>query len=59
VSTAEFGGACTFNNGAYHVSVPNPRAFLFCASGISDFSDFTYQVQMTIISGDQGGTAFV
>jgi len=58
VSTAEFGGACTFHDGAYHVSESHPRAFLFCASGISDFSDFTYQVQMTIISGDQGGIGF-
>ncbi len=56
--TIEFGGACTFHDGAYHVSVSHLRTFVFCPSRSSDFSDFTYQVQMTIISGDQGGIGF-
>jgi eukaryotic-like serine/threonine-protein kinase len=50
--------ACAFHDGAYHASVSQPSTLLFCPSRSSDFSDFTYQVQMTIISGDQGGIGF-
>ncbi|GER83165.1 hypothetical protein KTAU_18020 [Thermogemmatispora aurantia] len=48
---------CTFHSGAYHVVSQDPRYFDHCSNGIS-YSDFTLEVEMTIVAGDQGGLLF-
>ncbi len=53
------GGRCAFANGSYHVTATqlgiiscNPEA------KVPALGNLTFQVQMTIISGDEGGLAF-
>jgi 3-keto-disaccharide hydrolase len=50
-------GTCNFTNGAYHIRVPS-QGFSICLSKGSDFSNFAFQVQMTIAKGDVGGIIF-
>lgn len=48
------GAACEFTGGAYHVTQPHNGYFRYCdAKGI--FSNFAFEVQMTITQGDCGG----
>jgi hypothetical protein len=46
-------GGCGFSEGAYHVS-----GSIFCTASATNFSNFAYQVQMTITYGDAGGIVF-
>ncbi len=52
-------GTCAFTAGAYHVNAIQPNKGKGCVAGSdsppSTFSDFAYEVQMTIIKGDGGG----
>lgn len=52
------GDGCTFTNGAYHVSEATKGFFLYCTAESTNFDNFAYQVQMTIIKGDYGGVTF-
>jgi len=52
------GGGCTFINGAYHASMPQIGFFASCYDLSSNFSNFVFQVQMTILKGDRGGIIF-
>jgi hypothetical protein len=49
--------SCTFTAGAYH-STTGPYSFTPCMAQNTDFSNFAYEVQMTILSGDCGGLLF-
>ncbi|HEY0754276.1 MAG TPA: protein kinase [Ktedonobacteraceae bacterium] len=51
--------ACSFTNGAYHVlqTVTNWYTTCFADNSGLSFSNFTFQVQMSILSGDCGGLA--
>ncbi len=51
-------GVCAFTNGAYHVSERQQGYLRWCLSNYSDFYDFTYEVQMTIVNGNCGGIIF-
>lgn len=51
-------GSCGFNGGAYHVSDTDKTALVYCVAGNTNFSDFAYQVTMTIDKGDCGGLVF-
>jgi hypothetical protein len=51
-------GGCVFANGAYHAKVVQQHYFQSCYAHASTFSNFTFQVQMTIVSGDAGGIIF-
>jgi hypothetical protein len=51
-------GYCTFLGGALHAKRPSPGALDCDATGASSFSNFAFQVQMTIMSGDAGGIDF-
>lgn len=51
-------GGCQFIGGAYHVSTSQPGNSLYCDSVDRNFSDFAYQVKLTIVSGGQGGISF-
>ncbi|HZT98009.1 MAG TPA: CHAT domain-containing protein [Ktedonobacteraceae bacterium] len=55
--TDSSGGTCQFTNGTYHVSATKPPYSLSCPARVQ-FSNFTFEVQMTIIHGDCGGTIF-
>jgi hypothetical protein len=55
--TAPQGGGCAFREGAYYSTVLQ-KATLPCLAQGTDFSDFAYQVQMTITTGDEGGLIF-
>ena len=51
--------SCLFTNGTYHVSSLTPYALGLCASNAaSDFNNIGYQVDMTILHGDEGGLVF-
>ncbi len=52
------GGGCTFINGAYDASMPQIGFFASCYDLSSNFSNFVFQVQMTILKGDRGGIIF-
>ena len=52
------GQSCTFSGGAYHVSNPQSSSFQVCLAHASKFSDFLYQVQMTIVKGSYGSLVF-
>ena len=50
-------GSCQFSSGAYHVRAMNGLVY-FCLALSLDFSNFTFQVQMTILKGSSGGIVF-
>src|SRR6266567_3335466 len=50
-------GTCTFTGGAYHVNAILNDSTNGCLAS-PNFSDFAYQVQMTIVKGDGGGIIF-
>ncbi|GCE22299.1 serine/threonine protein kinase [Dictyobacter kobayashii] len=51
--------SCLFTRGAYHVSSLKPYALGLCGKGLNDkFSNIAYQVQMTILRGNEGGLSF-
>ncbi|GCE05580.1 hypothetical protein KDAU_29090 [Dictyobacter aurantiacus] len=49
------GSGCTFNNSTYNVTVAEKGFFLPCIAKNTSLSNFVYQVDMKIISGDAGG----
>ena len=49
---------CAFQNSAYHVLEPNSNFFATCPASSTNFSNFTYQVSMSIVKGDIGGITF-
>ncbi len=51
-------GGCIFNSGMYHVKEVQTGFFQTCFAQASNFSNFTFQVQMTILSGEYGGLVF-
>ncbi len=53
------GGRCGFANGAYHIADTQP-GIISCSpeAKVPALGNLTFQVQMTIISGDEGGLAF-
>src|SRR6266702_4785007 len=52
------GGGCAFTDGKYHASMPQAGFFASCYAQNSNFSNFAFQVQMTILKGDRGGIIF-
>jgi len=54
-------GGCSYVNGAYHATIKQAGSFSVCKAQATKFSNFTYQVRMTILSGtnkDGGGLIF-
>ena len=52
------GGGCSFSGGALYANVPQKGYYVPCFAQASNFSNFTLQVQMTIVQGDGGGLVF-
>ena len=51
-------GTCAFSGGSYHSSTPKTQFFYLCTAGVTDFSNFAFEVQMKVIQGDCGGMVF-
>jgi predicted lipid-binding transport protein (Tim44 family) len=52
------GGGCSFFNNALHASAFQSRTYVPCFAQASNFNNFAFQVQMTILKGDGGGLIF-
>jgi len=52
------GGSCGFAGGGYQIGVPQKSFAGVCVASGTFISNFAYQVQMTITSGDGGGLVF-
>ncbi len=52
------GAACRFTGGAYHAIQPQKGYFHTCFAQSTDFSNFVYEAQLTIVTGDYGGIVF-
>lgn len=49
---------CTFTGGAYHAVVTQRGAYNLCLAEATQFRNFAFQVQMTLLKGDGGGLIF-
>ncbi len=54
----ESSGQCTFTGNGYQTSEPTKGFFIPCMAQTPTFSNFAYQVKMTINNGDGGGMLF-
>jgi preprotein translocase subunit YajC len=54
----ESSGQCTFTGSGYQTSEPTKGFFIPCMAETPTFSNFAYQVKMTINKGDGGGMLF-
>jgi hypothetical protein len=52
------GGSCKFTSSGYHAIETQTQYFDTCFAKNARFSDFTFQVNMTILQGDRGGLLF-
>jgi succinate dehydrogenase hydrophobic anchor subunit len=52
------GGGCGFSGGAYHATMPQKGFYFACFAQVPTYTNFAYQVQLKIISGDDGGIVF-
>ncbi|HLX57705.1 MAG TPA: serine/threonine-protein kinase [Ktedonobacteraceae bacterium] len=52
------GAGCAFTQGTYHAGELQSGNFSACFAHNTDFSNFSYQVNMDIVKGDLGGIAF-
>jgi len=51
-------GTCAFAQGAYHVNAIVGGGTKSCLASNTTFSDFAYEVQVTIVKGEEGGILF-
>ena len=51
-------GSCSFKDNAYHAEALQANYLYACFATAPNFSNFAYQVQMTILQGDYGGIIF-
>jgi hypothetical protein len=58
VSSTNGEGSCAFKGNAYHAAAQQSDYFYACFAATPNFSNFAYQVQMTIMQGDYGGIIF-
>jgi hypothetical protein len=52
------GSGCMFQEGGYHVKAVKSGTMEWCAAQNTDFANFTYEVQMKILQGGEGGLFF-
>ena len=57
-ANSSVGGSCQFTNGTYHSTMPAKGYFQPCYANAPTFTNFAFQVQMTITQGDEGGILF-
>ena len=51
-------GFCSFTGGSYHSNIPLSGYFHSCLAQSNDFTDFTYEVQMNLLTASAGGIVF-
>ena len=51
-------GSCSFANRSYNVSISQQNTFNDCVASATNFSNFAFEVVMTITKGDCGGVIF-
>lgn len=49
---------CQFRNGGYHATESQQHTFLVCGAHATNFANFAYRVEVTIVAGDCGGIGF-
>ncbi len=52
------GPECSYTNNAYHAKETQSNILLYCTASRTNFSNFIYRVNMTILSGQRGGMIF-
>ncbi|MDQ6659392.1 MAG: serine/threonine protein kinase, partial [Chloroflexota bacterium] len=52
------GASCSFTGGAYSATQPNANYFHACRAQATDLSNFVFEVQMVLTSGDYEGIIF-
>lgn len=57
-SNSTASGSCSYTGGTYHSDMPTKGFFQPCYAQTPMFSNFAFQVQMTITQGDEGGLLF-
>lgn len=58
VGTGSSGESCAFTGGAFQISESQQNYNFICLAEGSSFSNFAFQVRMTMIKGDGGGMLF-
>jgi hypothetical protein len=56
--TNRLGATCQFTGGAYQSTQPNPGYFHACLAQATNYNNFVFEVQATLISGDYMGLIF-
>ncbi len=56
--TADVGTGCAFSQGSYQISVAQQGYLQPCLARSTDFQNFAYQVNMTLVTGSQAGLIF-
>ena len=51
-------GSCAYAGGSYHSIPPQTGSFAPCFNPSSNFSNFSYEVHLMVVQGDQGGIIF-
>jgi len=51
-------GTCAFSGGSYHSSTQKTQFYYICSTGVPDYSNFAFEVQMKILQGNCGGMVF-
>jgi hypothetical protein len=51
-------GHCQFAGGTYRAVSSSKNSFYVCFANTTNFADFTYQADLTIVKGDCGGLVF-
>ena len=54
VGSDNYGGNCEFTGGAYHISDSINSPYAYSCGTATDFSNFAFEAQMTILKGDAG-----
>jgi hypothetical protein len=52
------GASCSFSKGAYDVLSSQQGRYRYCVASTTNFSNFAYEVQTTIVQGDEAGIVF-
>lgn len=58
ITNTQNGISCNLTAGAYHASVSTKSIVALCLAPATNFQDIAFQVQMTILKGDEGGLIF-
>jgi hypothetical protein len=56
--SSDSGGGCKFSGTSYYANVSQLNSTHYCPAGITNYSNFAYEVQMDILQGDSGGIVF-